>query len=83
LQSSVQDKSAFAKLEDYLSISLAFLSDLRHYQASAAGRRGNRQLDGVYYVDPRPEMLVNEKLREQIRDLQQFLIQDLWTLSGG
>lgn len=40
------------------------------------------RLDGVYYVDPRPEMLVNEKLREQIRDLQQFLVQDLWTLSG-
>ncbi len=35
------------------------------------------------YVDPRPEMLVNDRLREQIRDLQQFLIRDLWTLSGG
>jgi hypothetical protein len=39
------------------------------------------RLDGVYYVDPRPEMLVNERLREQIHDFQQFLIRDLWTLS--
>lgn len=41
------------------------------------------RLDGVYYVDPRPEMLVNERLREQIRDFQQFLVKDLWALSGG
>jgi len=41
------------------------------------------KLDGVYYVDPRPEMLVNERLREQIHDLQQFLIRDLWVLSGS
>ncbi len=40
------------------------------------------KLDGVYYVDPRPEMLVNERLREQIHDFQQFLIQDLWKLSA-
>lgn len=39
------------------------------------------RLDGVYYVDPRPEMLVNERLREQIRDFQQFLIRDLWVLT--
>jgi hypothetical protein len=39
------------------------------------------RLDGVYYVDPRPEMLVHEKLREQIRDFQQFLVADLWALS--
>jgi hypothetical protein len=39
------------------------------------------KLDGVYYVDPRPEMTVNQKLREQVRDFQQFLIQDLWILS--
>jgi hypothetical protein len=40
------------------------------------------KLDGVYYVDPRPEMLVNERLREQIHDLQQFLVRDLWMLTG-
>jgi hypothetical protein len=40
------------------------------------------RLDGVYYVDPRPEMLVNERLREQIWDFQQFLVSDLWTLSS-
>jgi hypothetical protein len=39
------------------------------------------KLDGVYYVDLRPEMLVNQKLREQVRDFQQFLIQDIWLLS--
>jgi len=40
------------------------------------------KLDGVYYVDPRPEMLVNERLKEQIHDFQQFLVRDLWTLSS-
>lgn len=40
------------------------------------------QLDGVYYVDPRPEMLADDRLREQIRDFQQFLIRDLWVLSN-
>jgi hypothetical protein len=39
------------------------------------------RLDGVYYVDPRPEMVTNERLREQIHDFQQFLVRDLWTLS--
>lgn len=41
------------------------------------------RLDGVYYVDPRPEMIANERLHEQIRDFQQFLVEDLWTLSSG
>ena len=40
------------------------------------------KLDGVYYVDPRPEMLVNERLRQQIHDLQQFLVRDLWMLTS-
>lgn len=40
------------------------------------------KLDGVYYVDPRPEMHNNERLREQIHDFQQFLVKDLWTLSS-
>ena len=39
------------------------------------------KLDGVYYVDPRPEMVTDERLREQIGDFQQFLIHDLWVLS--
>ncbi|MDI6768154.1 MAG: hypothetical protein QMD04_00590 [Anaerolineales bacterium] len=34
------------------------------------------------YVDPRPEMLTNERLSEQIRDFQTFLVRDLWRLSG-
>lgn len=41
------------------------------------------RLDGVYYVDPRPEMVANERLREQIGDFQKFLVRDLWTLSSG
>lgn len=41
------------------------------------------RLDGVYYVDPRPEMLTNDRLREQIRDFQAFLVKDLWQLSVG
>ncbi|HYE66817.1 MAG TPA: hypothetical protein VD966_14605, partial [Pyrinomonadaceae bacterium] len=40
------------------------------------------KLDGVYYVDPRPEMTANERLREQIKDFQHFLVTDLWTLSS-
>jgi hypothetical protein len=39
------------------------------------------KLDGVYYVDPRPEMKTNARLSEQIRDFQQFLVKDLWSLS--
>jgi hypothetical protein len=41
------------------------------------------RLDGVYYVDPRPIMEANERLREQIHDFQQFLVKDLWRLSSG
>ncbi|MCX6113142.1 MAG: hypothetical protein NTY22_07690 [Proteobacteria bacterium] len=40
------------------------------------------KLDGVYYVDPRPEMIINERLNKHIQDFQQFLIQDLWILSA-
>lgn len=39
------------------------------------------RLDGVYYVDPRPEMRSNVRLREHIHDFQQFLTRDLWVLS--
>ena len=38
------------------------------------------KLDGVYYVDPRPEMISNERLREHIQDFQQFLVKDLWAI---
>ncbi|MBA3532676.1 MAG: hypothetical protein H0T73_12195 [Ardenticatenales bacterium] len=40
-----------------------------------------KALDGVYYVDPLPNMLDNELLRAQIRDFQFFLTNDLWTLA--
>ncbi|HEU5374386.1 MAG TPA: hypothetical protein VFV38_03020 [Ktedonobacteraceae bacterium] len=39
------------------------------------------RLDGVYYVDPRPEMLIHERLKEQIYDFQIFLLRDLWKFS--
>jgi hypothetical protein len=39
------------------------------------------RLDGVYYVDPRPDMVINERLREQIYDFQSFLTRDLWLFS--
>lgn len=39
------------------------------------------KLDGVYYIDPRPEMTSNPKLAEQVRDFQRFLTHDLWTLT--
>ncbi len=39
------------------------------------------RLDGVYYVDVAPDMLENERLMREIKDFQQFLIVDLWTLA--
>lgn len=41
------------------------------------------RLDGVYYVDPRPEMSTDARLREQIHDFQQFLVKDMWALSSA
>jgi len=35
------------------------------------------RLDGVYYVDPRPEMTSNPRLREHIHDFQRFLVSDI------
>ncbi len=40
------------------------------------------RLDGVYYVDPRPEMGASERLCEQIHDFRRFLVKDLWTLAN-
>jgi len=39
------------------------------------------RLDGVYYVDPRPDMVANEHLAKEISDFQRFLLYDLWTLT--
>ena len=39
------------------------------------------RLDGVYYVDPRPNMVTDEQLRKEISDFQHFLVHDLWVLS--
>ncbi len=40
------------------------------------------RLDGVYYVDPHPEMIANKRLREEISDFQHFLTHDLGVLSA-
>ena len=39
------------------------------------------KLDGVYYVDPRPDMTTNELLRSQISSFSSFLVRDLWVLT--
>jgi hypothetical protein len=61
LQASIQDKSAFGQLEDYLGYTLAL-----------------NRLDGVYYVDPRPDMVTDEALRAEIDSFQRFLVHDVW-----
>jgi hypothetical protein len=40
------------------------------------------RLDGVYYVDPRPEMLTSQRLKTQIADFERFVVHDLWTLTS-
>jgi len=39
------------------------------------------KLDGVYYVDPRPDMTTNELLRSQISPFSSLLVRDLWVLT--
>lgn len=38
------------------------------------------RLDGVYYVDPRPEMVSDLRLNREIQNFQRFLTHDVWTL---
>lgn len=38
------------------------------------------RMDGVYYVDPRPEMLNDPRLSNEIDDFQYFLTHDIWQL---
>lgn len=40
-------------------------------------------LDGVYFVDPRPEMHTNERLSDQIKAFQFFITNDVWKLSSN
>jgi len=40
------------------------------------------RLDGVYYVDPLPSMIAQEKLRNEIRNFSQFLLYDIWSLTS-
>jgi hypothetical protein len=83
LQESVQDRSAFKTLSDYLAICHTFLNFVKKEEPTRIITVALNRLDGVYYVDPMPEMLVNERFREQIHDFQQFLVKDLWVLSKG
>lgn len=36
------------------------------------------RLNGVYYVDPRPEMVTDSRLNSEIQNFQQFLAHDIW-----
>jgi len=38
------------------------------------------RLDGVYYVDPRPEMVSDSRLNQEIQNFQRFLTHDIWSL---
>jgi len=38
------------------------------------------RMNGVYYVDPRPEMTTDPRLRGEIDDFQHFLSHDIWRL---
>lgn len=86
-----------ASFKDTFERFMVFLADIRVHQEAIDNTNARRvfleareidkvvytiqQANGVYYVDPRPDMAVNERLREQIRDFQVFLTRDLWTFS--
>lgn len=36
------------------------------------------RMNGVYYVDPRPEMLSDPRLKGEINDFQRFIAHDIW-----
>ncbi len=36
------------------------------------------RMNGVYYVDPRPEMLSDPRLNGEINDFQRFIAHDIW-----
>lgn len=38
------------------------------------------RMDGVYYIDPRPEMISDPRLRNEIGNFQFFLTQDIWQM---
>ena len=40
------------------------------------------RLDGVYYVDPRAEMVTDSRLNQEIDDFQFFLTRGIWQLVG-
>jgi hypothetical protein len=40
------------------------------------------RLDGVYYIDPRPNMLADTHLSKEISDFSKFIMHDLWSLTS-
>jgi hypothetical protein len=38
------------------------------------------RLNGVYYVDPRPEMFSDPRLSNEIDNFQNFIAHDIWQL---
>jgi hypothetical protein len=40
-------------------------------------------LDGVYYVDPRPNMIMGGRLSKEVSQFSKFLTDDLWSLTDA
>lgn len=40
-------------------------------------------LDGVYYVDPRPNMVTDARLSREVSEFSKLLVDDLWVLTEG
>lgn len=40
-------------------------------------------LDGVYYVDPRPNMVADARLSREVSEFSKLLVDDLWVLTEG
>ena len=76
LQASVQDRNAFKKIEDYFLLAQAFLKLLTVDKPTRIVSPSTPA-----YVDPRPEMSINERLKAQIADFERFIVHDLWNLS--
>ncbi|MCA9949647.1 MAG: hypothetical protein KDE48_08380 [Anaerolineales bacterium] len=38
------------------------------------------RMNGVYYVDPRPDMVTNPRLNNEIDNFQNFILNDIWQL---
>ena len=41
-----------------------------------------KRLDGVYYIDPRPNMISDSVLSREISDFSRFLLHDIWAITS-